>query len=129
MSAPNNAAPTAWTIQALIAWTTDFLRKKGVESPRLEAQILLAHAMDCPRIELVARSHEEPTEPQRAAFKDLIRRRVDGWPVAYLVGRREFYLLPFEVAFWIGFALPFGPPLAVVRTVAVALAARRPAAT
>jgi release factor glutamine methyltransferase len=98
MSAPNNAAPTAWTVQALVTWTTDFLRKKGVESPRLEAQILLAHAMNCPRIELVARSHEEPTEAERAAFKDLIRRRVDGWPVAYLVGRREFYLLPFEVS-------------------------------
>jgi release factor glutamine methyltransferase len=97
MPAPNPAPPTVWTVQALLAWTTDHLRGRGVESPRLEAQILLAHAMRCPRIELVARSHDEPTEAERAAFKDLIRRRVDGWPVAYLVGHREFYLLPFEV--------------------------------
>ena len=78
-------------------WTTDFLKKKGVESPRLEAQILLGHVMDCAKIELVARSNEEPTEAERARFKDLIRQRTEGWPVAYLVGKREFYLLSFEV--------------------------------
>ena len=97
MSTPNPAAPPAWTVKALLQWTADFLKKKGVEAPRLEAQILLAHVMACPKIELVARSDEEPAEAEKAAFKDLIRRRVDGWPVAYLVGRREFYLLPFEV--------------------------------
>ena len=94
MSAP----PTTWTIKALLQWTTEFLASKGVESPRLDAQILLAHVMNCPRIELVARSDEEPADDEKARFKDLIRRRVDGWPVAYLVGRREFYLLPFAVS-------------------------------
>src|SRR5687768_3587644 len=90
--------PTVWTIQALLAWTTDFLRSKGVETARLEAQVLLAHVLNCTRTELVARFPEEPTEADRAKFRDLIKRRVDGWPVAYLVGRREFYLLPFEVS-------------------------------
>src|SRR5262245_42202042 len=97
MSTPNPAAPPAWTVKALLQWTADFLRKKNVESPRLEAQILLAHVMGCPKIELIARSDEEPADTARSAFKDLIRRRVEGWPVAYLVGRREFYLLSFEV--------------------------------
>jgi release factor glutamine methyltransferase len=90
--------PTVWTIQALLGWTTDFLRSKGVEAARLEAQVLLAHVLDCPRIELVARFPEQPTDEQRVRFRELIKRRVDGWPVAYLVGRREFYLLPFEVS-------------------------------
>ena len=101
MSGPNNGtAPAAWTIKTLLTWTTDYLHKKGIEprEARLEAQILLGHVMDCPRIELVARSDEEPTDDQKAGFKELIRRRVDGWPVAYLVGRREFYLLTFEVS-------------------------------
>jgi len=89
--------PITWTVKALLQWTTEFLKKKGVESPRLESQILLAHVMDCPKIELVARSNEEPTEVERARFKDLIRQRTEGWPVAYLVGKREFYLLSFEV--------------------------------
>lgn len=91
------ATPTAWTIKSLLTWTTDFLAKKGVESPRLEAQLLLGHVLGCARIELVARSDEEPAEGERARFKELIRRRVAGWPAAYLVGQREFYLLPFEV--------------------------------
>lgn len=94
---PTPAAPPAWTIKALLQWTADFLAKKGVESPRLEAQILLAHVMNCPKIELIARSDDEPTERERTGFKELIRRRVEGWPVAYLVGSREFYLLAFEV--------------------------------
>ena len=97
MSSPQPAAPTVWTIKALLQWTTDFLNKKGIESPRLDAQILLAHVLGCPRIELVARSDEEPAEDDKARFRELIRRRVDGWPVAYLAGKREFYLLAFEV--------------------------------
>lgn len=96
-AAPPPTAADAWTVKALLAWTTDFLKKKNVDGPRLEAQILLAHVMGCPKIELLARSGDEPTDDERAKFKDLIRRRVEGWPVAYLVGKREFYLLPFEV--------------------------------
>lgn len=97
MSTPNPVAPPVWTVKALLRWTTDYLAGKGVEASRLEAQILLAHVMACKKIELVARSDDEPTAAEKAAFKDLIRRRVEGWPVAYLVGRREFYLLAFEV--------------------------------
>ena len=89
--------PTTWTVKALLTWTTDFLRKKGVEAARLEAQVLLAHVLDCPRIELMVRYGEEPTEAERTRFRELVRRRVEHWPVAYLIGRREFYLLPFEV--------------------------------
>lgn len=88
---------TVWTIKELLRWTTEYLHGKGVEAPRLEAQILLGHVMNCPRIELIARSDELPTDAERARFKDLLRQRVEGWPVAYLVGSREFYLLPFEV--------------------------------
>ena len=90
--------PTLWTIKALLQWTTEFLSKKGVESPRLDAQILLAHVMGCPKIELIARSNDEPTDDERTRFKELIRQRVEGWPVAYLVGHRDFFLLSFEVS-------------------------------
>lgn len=90
--------PTVWTIRELLAWTTKYLGEKGVESPRLEAQILLAHVLKCPRIELVARSDEEPSVRDRTAFRELVKRRVDGWPVAYLTGTKEFFLLPFQVS-------------------------------
>ena len=74
-----------------------FFVQKGIESPRLDAQVLLAHALGCARIDLYARSTEEPPETQRARLRELVRRRVEGCPVAYLVGTKEFYLLPFEV--------------------------------
>src|SRR5437763_6572171 len=93
----NPPAAQVWTIAALLNWTEKFLAQKGVESPRLYAQVLLAHALGCKRIDLYARSIDEVPETERARFRDLVRRRVDGCPVAYLVGTKEFYLLPFEV--------------------------------
>src|SRR4029078_11083964 len=94
----DTAPPTVWTIKALLAWTTDFLAKKGIESPRLEAQILLAHVLKCNKVDLLVRYDEQPAEPERQRFRELIHRRVAGWPVAYLVGTRDFYLLSFEVS-------------------------------
>jgi release factor glutamine methyltransferase len=99
MSEPGGT-PTAWTIQALLTWTTDYLAKKGTApaTARLEAQLLLAHVLKCKKVDLLVRHNEEPGEAQRNEFKALIRRRIDGFPVAYLIGRREFYLLEFEVS-------------------------------
>lgn len=98
MAEPAAPTPTVWTIQALLKWTADFLRGKGVESARLEAEVLLAHVLNCPRIELIAQSLEVPADADRVKYRELIKRRVDGWPVAYLVGQKEFYLLKFEVS-------------------------------
>src|SRR5688572_13212095 len=91
------ATPTVWTIKALLAWTTEFLASKGIESPRAEAQILLAHVLKCSKVDLLVRYNEQPTDAERTRFRELIQRRVAGWPVAYLVGMRDFYLLSFEV--------------------------------
>ncbi len=81
----------------LLQWTTDFFRKRGSESPRLDAEILLAHARGCARIELYTAFDTEPTEEQREAFREMVRRRGEGMPVAYLVGYREFYSLKLRV--------------------------------
>jgi release factor glutamine methyltransferase len=92
-------ADQVWTIGALLKWTTDYLASKGaaLATARLEAQLLLAHVLKCKKVDLLVRHDEIPPEPQRSAFRELIKRRVDGLPVAYLVGSREFYLLEFEV--------------------------------
>ena len=82
----------------LLGWTTDFFRKRGSESPRLDAEVLLAHARDCSRIALYTAFDTEPTEEQREAFREMVRRRGDGAPVAYLVGYREFYSLRMRVS-------------------------------
>jgi release factor glutamine methyltransferase len=91
------AAPPVWTVRTLLHWTTDFLSKKGIEAPALEARLLLAHVLDCKPIEVLVRSFDEPTDAERTQFRELIGRRVQGWPVAYLVGSKDFYLLRFEV--------------------------------
>ncbi|MGN6546739.1 MAG: N5-glutamine methyltransferase family protein [Aureliella sp.] len=87
----------AWTVGRLLTWTADYLKKHGSTSPRLDAEVLLAEAKGCQRIELYTAFNEEPSEQIRAAFKEMVRRRAEGTPVAYLVGRKEFYSLPFEV--------------------------------
>ncbi len=96
-SAQQAAKDEPWTVLRLLKWTTDFFRKRGSESPRLEAEVLLAHAMQCTRIELYTAFGSEPTAEQRDAFREMVKRRGEGVPVAYLVGYREFYSLKFTV--------------------------------
>jgi release factor glutamine methyltransferase len=90
--------PEQWTVRRILEWTTAHLSKYGSESPRLDAEILLAHARKCKRIELYTRFDEVLTEAQRAAMRELVQRRAKAEPVAYLVGHREFYGLPFRVS-------------------------------
>jgi release factor glutamine methyltransferase len=87
----------SWTIGRLLDWTAGFLKEKGSESPRLDTEVLLAHALGCRRIELYTRYEEAAPEEARRRFRDLVRQRVEGCPVAYLVGRKEFFSLDFEV--------------------------------
>jgi release factor glutamine methyltransferase len=87
-----------WTNGRLLAWTTDFLRRRGSESPRLDAEVMLAHVLDWERVQLYTHYEEEVGERARGEFRDLVRRRAEGAPVAYLVGRKEFYSLPLEVS-------------------------------
>jgi release factor glutamine methyltransferase len=86
-----------WTYGRLLEWTAKFLAQKGSESPRLDTEVLLSHVLGCPRIALYTRFEEPATDDERARFKELIRKRLDGCPVAYLVGRKEFFSLTFEV--------------------------------
>jgi release factor glutamine methyltransferase len=92
--APN---PDLWTIGRLLTWTTDYLKQNGADSARLDAEVLLAAARKCQRIELYTCYKEEADETLRNDFRELVRRRAGGEPVAYLVGHREFYSMSFEV--------------------------------
>ena len=87
----------SWTVKRLLEWTTDYLQKNARQSPRLEAEILLAAALSCQRIELYTSFDLEPSEDKRAVFRDYVKRRATGEPVAYLVGHKEFYSLSFQV--------------------------------
>jgi release factor glutamine methyltransferase len=87
-----------WTIRRLLDWTARHFTARGFDSPRLDAELLLAHALACPRIILYTRVDEEPAEAQRTRFRDLVKQRLEGRPVAHLLGRKEFFSYEFEVS-------------------------------
>src|SRR5512134_3991577 len=86
-----------WTPLKLIAWTQDFFAKRGVDAPRLTAEVLLAHALSCDRVRLYLDFDKPIGDPELGRYRDLVRRRAEGEPTAYLVGRREFFGRPFRV--------------------------------
>ena len=86
-----------WTVGRLLTWTTDYLKKHGAENPRLDAEVLLAAARNCERIMLYTAFEEVVADDLRAKFRDLVKRRAEGTPVAYLVGKKEFFSLSLRV--------------------------------
>jgi release factor glutamine methyltransferase len=98
MSMSSSPTDEPWTVGRLLTWTTDFLRKKGSESPRLDAEVLLAEVLNCDRVKLYTGYDEQVGERDRSAYRELVRRRAEGAPVAYLVGRKEFFSLTLKVS-------------------------------
>jgi release factor glutamine methyltransferase len=88
---------TAWTVARLLAWTREYFQRGGIESPRLCAEILLAHALGCQRIQLYTRFEEAPTDDALARYRALVKQAAAGHPIAYLTGSKEFFSLTFEV--------------------------------
>ena len=87
-----------WTVGRLLTWTTDWLAARESESPRLDAEVLLAHVRGCPRIALYTAFDTPVADAERSRFRELVKRRGEGEPVAYLVGSKEFFSLPFAVS-------------------------------
>lgn len=86
-----------WTVGRLLTWTADWLKRRGSEFPRLDAEVLLAHVRTCSRISLYTAFDEVVGEEQRSHFRQLVQRRGEGEPVAYLTGVREFFSIPIRV--------------------------------
>jgi len=87
-----------WTVGRLLTWTTEWLTSRGSDSPRLDAEVLLASVRGCPRIALYTAFDTPVNDDERARFRSLVKRRGEGEPVAYLVGNREFFSLSFAVS-------------------------------
>ncbi|HOA73439.1 MAG TPA: peptide chain release factor N(5)-glutamine methyltransferase [Phycisphaerae bacterium] len=92
---PGNS--TTWTVGKLLQWTTQWFNERHVEGGRLAAELLLARAMGCRKIELYTRYDQEPTPEQRTTFRELVRKAGEHVPIAYLLGFREFFSLEFNV--------------------------------
>lgn len=87
-----------WTIQKLLSWITDHLAEHNVDSPRLSAELLLCHVLQLQRIELYTHFNRIAQQTELDRLHELVKRCGDREPVAYLVGRTEFYSLPIKVS-------------------------------
>ncbi len=86
-----------WNIKSLLGWITDYLTKKGIESPRLSAELLLCHVLKLKRIELYTNFDQPVAKPQLDNLHELVKRVGKNEPIAYLTGRTTFYSLEFSV--------------------------------
>lgn len=93
----NEADTRIWTIQSVLLWATQDFKKRGLESPRLEAEILLSETLQLDRVRLILDAARPLLTEELNRYKELIVRRRRGEPLAYILGRREFYGLTFQV--------------------------------
>ncbi len=84
---------TVWTIRDVLTWTTDYLKGKGCQTPRLDAELLLAHNLGTERIRLYLDFDRPLSDGERLGFRNLVRRRALREPVALIVGKKEFWSL------------------------------------
>ena len=98
-SPPQSAvqAPKAWTIGSLVKWATDDFRARGIENPRLDAELIVAHALGIDRMRVILDAGRPLEGVELAKLRELVKRRRSHEPMAYLLGAREFYGLRFRV--------------------------------
>jgi release factor glutamine methyltransferase len=86
-----------WTIATLLSWTADYFAKKSISSARLDAELLLADLLGHDRIYLYVNFDRPLLADELAGYKERVKRRAANEPLAYILGRREFYKLDFTV--------------------------------
>lgn len=86
-----------WTIREVLQWATEDFSARGIESPRLDAELLVAHALDLDRVDLYLDLNRPLLEEERAAIRPLVARRREREPVAYILGHKDFYGRRFSV--------------------------------
>lgn len=86
-----------WTIQKLLNWTIEYFTDKGIDSPRLSAELLLSGVLEMKRIELYTKFDNPVDKHHLARLHDLVKRAGRDEPVAYLIGKTEFYSLELNV--------------------------------
>ena len=90
-----NMAP--WTIQKLLNWITEYFTDKGLDSPRFNAELLLSDVLAMKRIELYTQFDKPVAKQQLDRLHDLVKRAGQSEPIAYLIGKTEFYSLELDI--------------------------------
>lgn len=94
---PAGAGAVVWTVLDVIKWTTGRFTARGIASPRLDAELLAAHAFGMERVQLYTHFDRPLSADELASLRELVRRRQAGEPVAYLTGKKEFWSLDLRV--------------------------------
>jgi release factor glutamine methyltransferase len=89
--------PETWTILRILEWTTAYFKSHHLEQPRAAAEILLAHALCVGRVDLYVQYDRCLAVEELGLFKGFIRRRIQREPVAYIVGKKEFWSMDLKV--------------------------------
>ena len=93
----NKKTDEPWTVIKTITWSREYLQGKGVAEPRLSAEILLSSVLGLDRLGLFLQFDRPLNPTELAGFKALLLRRAQNEPVAYILGRKEFWSLTFSV--------------------------------
>lgn len=86
-----------WTVLKILQWTAEYFTDKGIDSARLEAELLLAATLDLDRVGLYVNFERPLDAAELTAFRDRVRRRAQREPIQYILGETEFWSLPFHV--------------------------------
>jgi release factor glutamine methyltransferase len=86
-----------WTIKKLLDWMAGYFDDKGVDAARLSAELLLGHVLKLERIQLYTLFDRVVAADDLAALRAMVKRAAEHEPIAYLVGRCEFYSLPLTI--------------------------------
>jgi release factor glutamine methyltransferase len=85
------------TLFEILNWSTDCLKDHRIENPRLNAELLLAHSLDLSREGLYVRLNTQIKQEERERLEGLIRRRISGDPLQYILGHQEFWSIDLKV--------------------------------
>ncbi len=85
------------TVLEAVKLSADYLQKKGIESPRLNAELLLAHLLNCKRLDLYLLFDRPLKENEIILYRELLKKRGSFVPLQYIIGNVEFYGLEFSV--------------------------------
>lgn len=86
-----------WTIGKILNWTSEYFQKNNIDSPRLDAEVLLSHVLKKQRIYLYVHFDQPLNSQELADYRECVKKRVRRMPVAYITGSREFMGLDFKV--------------------------------
>ena len=98
-TSPPQTAPAQqdpWTTRRLLQWMSQTFEQRDLDSPRLSAEILLSHVLECERLRLYMEQDRPASPAERDTLRDLVKRALNHEPIQYLTGEARFFGLDFK---------------------------------